>query len=54
MPKHEFIVTVHDCTAAQAETVMIERVDIDDYYGFHYTIDWAPIKREEATPHVSE
>ena len=39
---HRFTTTVTGCNAAQAETVMGERLLHDEDYGFDYTVDYAP------------
>lgn len=38
---HRFITTVTGCDAAQAETVMGERLLHDEDYGFNYIVDYA-------------
>ena len=38
--RHDFTVTVTDCTAEQAEQVMAERINHDEDYGFRYQIGW--------------
>ena len=38
---HRFITTVTGCNAAQAETVMGERLLHDEDYGFNYIVDYA-------------
>lgn len=40
MADHRFVVTVSGCTAEQAEQVMSERINVDEDYGFEYTIGW--------------
>ena len=35
-----YLVTVEAETAEQAEQVMTERINVDEDYGFDYTIDW--------------
>jgi hypothetical protein len=41
MPSHTFIVTVNCATADEAMTVMKERLNCDEDYGFEYTVGWA-------------
>ncbi len=40
MTTFAFLVTVECDTLAQAERVMIERIQSDEDYGFTYSIDW--------------
>jgi hypothetical protein len=40
MNKFIFLVTVECDTAEQAETVMSERLDCDEWYGFDYEVGW--------------
>ena len=40
---HRFITTVTGCNAAQAETVMGERLLHDEDYGFDYTVGYEPM-----------
>jgi hypothetical protein len=38
--KHEFVVTITGCDREAAETVMTERIEHDEDYGFDYSIEW--------------
>ena len=40
MTSHDFTVTVSDCSAEEAEQVMLERISYDEDYGFKYTIQF--------------
>lgn len=41
MPNHKFIVEVDCDTIDQAHTVMNERLNVDEDYGFPYTLGWS-------------
>lgn len=40
---HEYTVTVHGCTQAQADQVMAERLEHDEDYGFPYRVTWSSV-----------
>ena len=47
MGKFQFIVTVDCDTADEAGTVIHERTNYDEDYGFNYTISAEPVERED-------
>ena len=55
MRNYTFTVTVTSETKEQAEQVMLERMEFDDDdYGFHYRIDWEPVRATECPDPLSE
>jgi hypothetical protein len=47
MGKFQFIVTIECDTADEASTVIHERTNYDEDYGFNYTISAEPVGCEE-------
>lgn len=42
MKKFTYLVTVEAETEAQATEIMTNRIDVDEWYGFDYHIEWMP------------
>jgi hypothetical protein len=48
MPRFEYRVFVDTDTEEHATTVMNERIDIDEWYGFDYQIQWTSSPKESS------